>query len=61
MRTGRPIPPLTISSDERETLFGVLQSVQAVPEPSSMALELAAVVLLAGRWAWRNRRRTDRA
>ena len=43
---------------ETNGLFGVLQSVPAVPEPSSIALELAAVVLLAGRWAWRNRRRT---
>jgi len=37
-------------------LFGVLQSVP-VPAPSSMVLELAAVGLLAGRWAWKNRRR----
>jgi len=45
-------------NDETNGLFGVLQSVQSVPEPSSMALELAAVVLLVGRWAWKNRRRT---
>ena len=42
---------------ETNGLFGVLQSVQSVPEPSSMALELAAVVMLVGRWAWKNRRR----
>ena len=42
---------------ETNGLFGVLQSVQSVPEPSSMALELAAAVMLVGRWAWKNRRR----
>jgi hypothetical protein len=35
-------------------LFGVLQ---AVPEPSSMVLGLAAVGLLAGQWTWKNRKR----
>jgi uncharacterized protein (TIGR03118 family) len=41
-------------------LFGVLQSVQSaqpVPGPSSVVLELAAVGLLVGRWAWKSRRR----
>ncbi|HTY78286.1 MAG TPA: TIGR03118 family protein [Candidatus Bathyarchaeia archaeon] len=46
-------------SDESNGLFGVLQSVpstQSVPEPSSMVLELAAIGLLAGRWAWKRHR-----
>jgi uncharacterized protein (TIGR03118 family) len=34
-------------------LFGVLQ---AVPEPSTVVLGLAAAGLLAGRWTWRNRK-----
>jgi uncharacterized protein (TIGR03118 family) len=43
---------------EMNGLFGVLQSVavSSVPEPSSLSLELAAVVLLVGLWAWKNRR-----
>jgi uncharacterized protein (TIGR03118 family) len=42
-------------NDEVNGLFGVLQSVSSVPEPSSLTLELAAGVWLAGLWAWRNR------
>jgi len=42
-------------NDEVNGLFGVLQSVPSVPEPSSLTLELAAGVWLAGLWAWRNR------
>jgi uncharacterized protein (TIGR03118 family) len=41
-------------NDEANGLFGVL----TVPEPSSMVSGLIAVGLLAGRWAWKNRRRT---
>jgi uncharacterized protein (TIGR03118 family) len=41
-------------NDESNGLFGVLQ---AVPEPSSMVLGLAAVGLLAGRWTWKNSKR----
>jgi uncharacterized protein (TIGR03118 family) len=43
---------------EMDGLFGVLQSVSSVPEPSSLSLELAAVAWLVGLWAWKNRRRT---
>jgi hypothetical protein len=43
---------------EADGLFGVLESGQPVPAPSSMVLELTAVGLLAGRRAWKNRRRT---
>jgi uncharacterized protein (TIGR03118 family) len=44
---------------EANGLFGVVQSVspQAVPEPSSLALGLAAAGLLAGRWTWKNHKR----
>jgi uncharacterized protein (TIGR03118 family) len=44
---------------EANGLFGVVQSVspQAVPEPSSLALGLAAAGLLAGRWTWKNYKR----
>jgi uncharacterized protein (TIGR03118 family) len=46
---------------ESDGLFGVLQSVASVPEPSSMVLELAAMGLLGGRWAWKKRRRAGSA
>jgi uncharacterized protein (TIGR03118 family) len=42
---------------EANGLFGVLQSAQSTPEPSSMVLGLTAAGLLAGRWIWKNRRR----
>jgi uncharacterized protein (TIGR03118 family) len=35
-------------------LFGVLQSIQAIPEPSALVLGLTVAGLLAGRWTWRN-------
>jgi uncharacterized protein (TIGR03118 family) len=47
-------------NDEMNGLFGVLQSVSSVPsvpEPSSLSLEVAGIVFLAGLWAWKNRRR----
>jgi uncharacterized protein (TIGR03118 family) len=40
--------------DESHGLFGVIQS---VPEPSSAALGLIALGVLAGSWQWKNRRR----
>jgi uncharacterized protein (TIGR03118 family) len=43
---------------EMNGLFGVLQSVPSVPEPSSLPLELIAVVWVFGLCAWENRRRT---
>ena len=46
---------------ETHGLFGVLQSVRATPAPSSMVLELTGIGLLAGRWAWKKRRRTATA
>jgi uncharacterized protein (TIGR03118 family) len=46
---------------EMDGLFGVLQSVPSVPEPSSLSLEMAAMVWLVGWWAWKNRRRTASA
>jgi uncharacterized protein (TIGR03118 family) len=42
---------------EANGLFGVLQSVQAVPAPSSLVLGLAGLGLLAGRWTWKNGKR----
>jgi uncharacterized protein (TIGR03118 family) len=42
---------------ESNGLFGVIQPhAQPVPEPSSMALGLTAVGLLAGWWRWKNRK-----
>lgn len=40
-------------NEESHGLFDVLQS---VPEPSSMVLGMIAMGLLAGRWAWTDRR-----
>jgi uncharacterized protein (TIGR03118 family) len=45
-------------NDEMDGLFGVLQSVSSAPEPSSLSLELIAVLWLVGLWAWKNRWRT---
>jgi len=42
------------SNGEADGLFGVLQ---AVPEPSSIVLELAAAAFLAGLWTWKNHKR----
>jgi len=39
-------------NSEMDGLFGVLES---APEPSSLSLELAAVVSLFGLWGWKNR------
>jgi len=46
---------------ESNGLFGVLQSVASVPEPDSIVLELAAMGLLGGHWAWKTRRRAGSA
>ena len=43
---------------EVDGLFGVLQDVPSVPEPTSLSLELVAMVWVFGLWAWKNRRRT---
>jgi uncharacterized protein (TIGR03118 family) len=40
---------------ESNGLFG---AIQPTPEPNSMVLGLTAVGLLAGRWTWKNRRRS---
>jgi len=43
---------------EADGLFGVIQ---AVPEPSSIVLELAAAAFLAASWTWKNRKRRGAA